>query len=216
MTNFNERTNPLLYKIISLTLHSRKGWCFLCVRGELETGIDCYILTQSSSDHSSTSFSSWLGCSTAGHWGAKAFCLPLALNSASCPQLTPTATGTDPSRLWHLVIWLSYVYLLLLFLCLFTQMHFLIDGSVEGQYITHLLLICTLCWVLNKEVSCTIFEPLIWLDLGLNPGLPGNWRTLYTLGHWPSMENVQQWFGRRGSILGRTIPNTKKGYLMPL
>ena len=37
--------------------------------GELETGTDCHILTQSSSDHSSTSFSSWLSCSTVGHWG---------------------------------------------------------------------------------------------------------------------------------------------------
>ena len=41
------------------------------MRGELETGTDCYILTQSSSDHSGTSFSSWLGCSTVGHWGLK-------------------------------------------------------------------------------------------------------------------------------------------------
>ena len=44
--DFNERTNTLLYKNISLTLYSRKGWCWLCVRGELETGTDCYILTQ--------------------------------------------------------------------------------------------------------------------------------------------------------------------------
>ena len=86
--NFNERTNTLLYKNISLTLYTRKGWCWLCVRGELETGIDCNILTQSSSDHSSTSFSSWLGCSTVGHWGPKALCLPLALTLPSCPQLT--------------------------------------------------------------------------------------------------------------------------------
>ena len=27
-TNFNERTNTLLFKNISLTLYSRKGWCF--------------------------------------------------------------------------------------------------------------------------------------------------------------------------------------------
>ena len=39
-----------------------KGWCWLCVRGELETGTDCYILT-----HSSTSFAFCLGCSTVGH-----------------------------------------------------------------------------------------------------------------------------------------------------
>ena len=46
MTNFNERTNTLHYKNISLTLYSQKGWCWLCVRGQLETGTDCYILTQ--------------------------------------------------------------------------------------------------------------------------------------------------------------------------
>ena len=68
---------------------------FLCVRGELETRTDCYILTPSSSDHSSTSFAFWLGCSTVGHKGPKALRLPLALNSASCPQLTPSATGTE-------------------------------------------------------------------------------------------------------------------------
>ena len=72
----------------------RKGRCWLCVRGELETGTDCYILTQSSSDHSSTSFSSWLGCSTVNHWEPKALHLP----RASCPQLelqlTPAVCGT--------------------------------------------------------------------------------------------------------------------------
>ena len=36
----NVRTNTPLYKNISLTLYSRKGWCFLCVRGELETETD--------------------------------------------------------------------------------------------------------------------------------------------------------------------------------
>ena len=41
---FNERTNTLLYKNISHTLFS-KG-LMLCVRDELETGTDCYILTQ--------------------------------------------------------------------------------------------------------------------------------------------------------------------------
>ena len=34
-------------------------------------GTDCYILNQSSSDHSNTSFSFWLGSSTVGHWGPK-------------------------------------------------------------------------------------------------------------------------------------------------
>ena len=44
-TSMNERTHFFI-KNISLTLYSRKGWCWLCVRGELETGTDCYILTQ--------------------------------------------------------------------------------------------------------------------------------------------------------------------------
>ena len=59
----------------------------------------------SCSDHSRTSSSSWLGCSTMGHWGPKALRLPLALNSASCPQLTPTLT--DSSRLCpgYIFVW---------------------------------------------------------------------------------------------------------------
>ena len=56
----NERTHFFI-KNIPLTFYSQKGWCWLCVRGELEMGTDCNILTQSSSDHSSTSSSSWLG-----------------------------------------------------------------------------------------------------------------------------------------------------------
>ena len=166
--DFNEQTNTLLYK--KYTSHTiLESGCFLCVRGELETRTDCYILTQSSSDHSSTSFAFWLSCSTVGHWGPKALRLPLALNSASCPQLTLTATGTRTasSRLWHLVIFLSdthqlpvgvrichlhriqphpqikviFRYLRLdapvsLFFRLFTQVYLLIDGSVEGQYVT--------------------------------------------------------------------------------
>ena len=93
-------TNTPLYKNIPLTLYSRKGWCWLYVRGELETGTDGYILTQSSSDHSSTSFASWLGCSTVGHWGPKTLRLPLVLTPASCPQLTPIATGTGTDLNW--------------------------------------------------------------------------------------------------------------------
>ena len=77
---------------------------------------------------SSTSFSSWLGCSTMGYWGPKALCLLLALNSASCLQLTWTV--------WHLVILLFNAHLLPLFFRLFTLVHLLIDCLVEGQYIT--------------------------------------------------------------------------------
>ena len=90
------------------------------------------ILTQSSSDHNSTTSSSWLGCSTVGHWGPKALCLPLALISASWPQLT--------QAVWVLVILLFNVHLLPLYFRLFTQVHLLSDGSVEGQYVTRTML----------------------------------------------------------------------------
>ena len=36
--------------------------------------------------------------------------------------------------------------------------------------------------MLSKEISSIIFKSLVLLDLGLNPGLPGHWRTLYPLG----------------------------------
>ena len=68
-TSMNERTHFFI-KIYFSHFILERG-CFLCVRGELETGKDCYILTPSSSDHSSTSFAFWLGCSTVGHWGPK-------------------------------------------------------------------------------------------------------------------------------------------------
>ena len=98
MTNFNERTNALFYKnIISHTLFL-KGWCWLCVRDELETGTDGHIDPKFFFDHSSTSLSSWLGCSTVGHWG------PQSPQSASWfsrwhhisnwLQVTRTAPGT--------------------------------------------------------------------------------------------------------------------------
>ena len=104
MTKFNERTNTLLYKkYISHTLFS-KGLMFLVCERWVETRTDCYF-DPSSSDYSSTSFLTWLVCSTVGHWGPKALYLPLTLNSASCPQLTQTAT--DSSRLYpdYIFVW---------------------------------------------------------------------------------------------------------------
>ena len=90
----NEQTHFFIK--IYLSHFIRKGWCWLCVRGELETETDCHILTQSSSrDHSSTSFAFWLGCSTVGHWWPKALCLPLALTLASCPRLQLRLELTD-------------------------------------------------------------------------------------------------------------------------
>ena len=93
MTNFNERTNALLYKNISLALYSWKGdvsyvWK---VSGDKD---GLLFWPKFFFNHSGISFSSWLGCSTMGDWRPKALCLPLALTSASCPQLTRTAPGT--------------------------------------------------------------------------------------------------------------------------
>ena len=53
-------------------------------------------------------------------------------------SLQPGSSRWHPVSDWlkHLVIILSNAYLLLLFFCLFTQVHLLTDGSVEGQYIT--------------------------------------------------------------------------------
>ena len=32
-----------------------------------------------------------------------------------------------------------------------------------------------------------LFEALLWLDLGLNPGVPDHWWTFYSLGQWPNI-----------------------------
>ena len=112
------------------------------------------------------SHSGWL--LNRGSLRAQALCLPLALNSASCPQLTPTADATDwlkPSVapgyicVWcppafcgrtqqyriqpHPQVKVIFRYLrpdapVSLFFRFFTQVHLFIDGSVEGQYITFL------------------------------------------------------------------------------
>ena len=46
-------------------------------------------------------------------------------------------------------------------------------------------LILYLTWVLSKVTSSTIFESLVWLNLGLKPGLPDHWWTHYSLGQYP-------------------------------
>ena len=105
-TSMNERTHFFIK--IYLSHFIRKGWCWLCVRGELETKTDCHILTPSSSDHSSTSFTFWLGCSTVGHWEPKLVLTPRACYLQLRLELTASNwlpwAPTDPSHLWHLVI----------------------------------------------------------------------------------------------------------------
>ena len=51
------------------------------------------------------------------------------------------------------------------------------------------------------------FESLVWLDLRLNPGLPGHWRTLYALLKWksPQCSCLRAWL-RHWSKCIRTTP----------
>ena len=83
-------------------------------------------------DHSSTSFSSWLGLLNRGSLRTQS---PLSAAGSHSGILTPT----DSSRLGHLFIILSHIHLLPLFFRIITQVYLLIDGSVEGQYITRWL-----------------------------------------------------------------------------
>ena len=80
----NERAHFFIK--IYLSHYIRKGWCWLYVRGELESETDCHILTQSSSDHSSTS-SSFCWAAQPGSLRAQALCLELVLTPASFLQL---------------------------------------------------------------------------------------------------------------------------------
>ena len=48
--------------------------------------------------------------------------------------------------------------------------------------------------VKQSGIKYHFFYSLVWLDLGLNPGLPDHWRTLYSLGQWPK------------TVLFQTIP----------
>ena len=168
-TSINERTRFFI-KILFLRF-IWKGWCRLCMRGALETETDCHILTPNSSDHSSTSFSFLLGCSTVGQWGPtpsvwswfslqghpisnydcnslhRTGCLELQLTQVVCGiwlynclthtcflwayvsapnSTTSTSQGDIPTSSIRCTS----------FFRLFTQVHLLIDCSVEGQHAT--------------------------------------------------------------------------------
>ena len=89
--------------------------------------MDCYIDPSSYSTIAALLSHLGLGYSAGGQKGPKALCLELVLTSASRIQLTRTSR--------QLVILFSNVQQLPLFFRLFTQVHLLNDGSVEGQYI---------------------------------------------------------------------------------
>ena len=120
----NERTNTLLYKNITLTLYSR---CLCCVWETQVLLLNIAALLPHLG----------LGCSTGDRWGSQPSICKLVLTLASCPRLPRRRRG-------HLSIFFPNVHLLPLFFRLFTQVNLLIDGSVEGQYIT-----------LRKEKICS-------------------------------------------------------------
>ena len=94
----------------------------------VETGRDSYIDPSSSLDHSGTSFATWPGLLNRGSLRARSSVSWFSLWHSCLNWLT--AAGT-------LSIFFLNVHMLPLFLGLFTQVHLLINGSVESQYITN-------------------------------------------------------------------------------
>ena len=125
----NKITNeyPSLQKYKSLTLYFRKGDVRSCVRDEWRQG-QTAMLTQVllATIAALLSHLGW-GCSTMGHWR------PSHLQAGSHFDI-PVSTQLDPP--WHLLTLFPNIHLLLLFFRLFTQVLFLVDGSIEGPYIT--------------------------------------------------------------------------------
>ena len=103
--------------------------------------------------------------------GPKPLSLQAVLTLASCLQLTQTVCV--------LVILLFNAHLLPLFSCLFTRVHLLIDGSVEGQSITHGVKQCALTtmilpttvdtalviWCTYHKLACTKILQNFWFTI---------------------------------------------------
>ena len=101
------------------------------MRNEWRQGRTCYIDPSSSLDHSSTSFAFWLELLNRGSLRTQS---PQSAAGSNSGILSPTDLNCLVTRLYYFLT--SNCFLLPLFFRLFTQVHLLIDGSVEGQYIT--------------------------------------------------------------------------------
>ena len=112
MMNFNERMNTLLYKNISLTLYSWKG-DVSCVWEVSWRRRQTTILTPSSSDHSITSFSFWLGLLNHGSLKAES---PLSAAGSHFGILSPTNSN-------RLCTWLYHWFMSTCFHCFFAYLH---------------------------------------------------------------------------------------------
>ena len=127
----NERTHFFIK--IYLTLYSQKDWCFLCVSGEWRQG-RTIILTQRSSNHSSTSSSSWLGLLNRGSLWAQS---PLSAADSQFSILSPTCSNCNwlkPS-----VSWLYFCLTPTCFCCSSAYLHRCISwltARSRGQYVT--------------------------------------------------------------------------------
>ena len=126
--DFYKWTNTLLYKNLFLTLYSRKGGV-CCVWEMIWRMGQTAILTQVllSTIAALLPHLGWVTQPWVTEGPRPSICSWLSL-------WHPVSDCFEPSG--HLVILFSTVHLLPLFFRLFTQVHLLIDGSVEGQYIT--------------------------------------------------------------------------------
>ena len=62
------------------------------------------------------------------------------------------------------------------------------EGATLFSGLLHFTLDPHLIVLTAKQVaSSTIFWVFVWVDLGLNPGLPDHWQTLYSFSQWPSI-----------------------------
>ena len=152
MTNFDERTNTLLYKNMYLShfILERVNASVICERW-VETGTDCYIdptflLTIARcvifKNPLSTSSASWLGLLNRGSLRATSLSLQLALTLAFLSLTNSTAADTC---LYSFITSTCFRF----FFRLFTQVHLLIDSSVKGQYTTVLTDYCPY-WLIFK------------------------------------------------------------------
>ena len=117
----NERTHFFI-KNIFLTLYSRKGWCFLRVRGGLRPG-QTVILTQTSSrDHSSISFSSWLGLLNRGSLRTQSH---LSAADFQFGILSPTESNCNSPK--PSVSWLYFCLTSIFFRCYCVYLHMCIS-----------------------------------------------------------------------------------------
>ena len=182
MKNFNERTNTLLCKNISLTLYSRKVDVLCCVWEMSWRQGQTTILTPSSSSTIATFLSHLVWVTQP--WvteGRKALSLQACSHAGI---LSPT----NSNRPGHLVILLSYVHLLPLFFRLFTQVHLLIDGLVNGQYITRIALPfvdISLISLLSPELSGLFPQVILLFFLVFFPFCSHIFQDLFALPFWP-------------------------------